>query len=229
MSCKIFRVLSQPIVLIAMFVSAGVIPAVLNVRAAEPAKGEEGFTSLFDGKSLAGWEGDKKIFRVEEGAIIGGSLKEKIDHNYFLRSTKEYGDFELRLKARLVGDGGNAGVQFRTAKIPNHHEVSGYQCDMGIMDGKNIWGALYDESRRNKFLVVGPDEELKKSMRKDGWNDFVVRCEGPHIQIWVNGIQTVDYTEKEESIARTGILAVQIHGGPPSEASYKEIRIKELK
>ena len=128
--------------------------------AAEPATVEEGFVSLFDGKSLEGWEGNEKIFRVEDEAIVGGTLKEKIAHNHFLCTKKEYGDFELRLQAKLVGEGANAGVQFRTQRIPNHHEVSGYQCDMGIMSGKNIWGSLYDESRRNKFLVTGPHEEV---------------------------------------------------------------------
>lgn len=204
--------------------------------AEEPAKVEEGFVAIFDGKTLDGWEGDEKVFRVQEGAIVGGTLKEKIPHNFFLCTTKEYENFELRLQAKLVGEGANAGVQFRTKRIPNHHEVSGYQCDMGIMGGKNIWGWLYDESRRNKFLVEGPHEEVARSMKSDGWNDFVIRCEGPRIQIWTNGIptvdyteKTVDYTEKEENIARSGIIAVQIHGGPPSEAWYRNIRIKELK
>jgi hypothetical protein len=62
----------------------------------------------------------------------------------------------------------------------------------------------------------------------EGWNDYVIRAEGPRVQLWLNGKQTVDYTEKEPDIARRGIIAVQIHGGPPSEAWYKEIYIKEL-
>jgi hypothetical protein len=205
-----------------------VTPLAFAADDAAGSKLEEGFTAIFDGKTLDGWEGDEKVFRVEDGAIVGGNLKEKIPHNFFLCTEKEYENFELRLQAKLVGEGANAGVQFRTKRIPNHHEVSGYQCDMGIMSGKNIWGSLYDESRRNKFLVTGPHEEVEKSMKADGWNDFVIRCEGPHIQIWTNGIQTVDYTEKDDSVARKGILAVQIHGGPPSEAWYRNLRIKEL-
>ena len=70
------------------------------------------------------------------------------------RYTREaFGDFELRLEARLRGEGQNAGVQFRSARIPNDHEVIGYQCDMGRMDGRLIWGALYDESRRRRMLA----------------------------------------------------------------------------
>src|SRR5256885_2096868 len=79
-----------------------------------PAAADDGFTPLFDGKTLAGWEGNKEVFRVENGAIVAGSLQKKVEHNEFLCTAKEYGDFELRLKAKLVGKGDNAGVQFRS-------------------------------------------------------------------------------------------------------------------
>jgi len=189
---------------------------------------QPGFAALFDGKSLAGWEGNEKVFRVEEGAVVAGTLKARIPHNEFLCTKKEYGDFELRLKARLVGQGKNAGVQFRSKRIPNHHEVIGYQCDIGVMRDRSIWGALYDESRRRKFLAIGDDAEIKKVFKPDDWNELVIRCQGPRVQIWLNGYQTVDYTEADDKIARRGIIGLQIHGGPPAEASYKEIRIKEL-
>jgi hypothetical protein len=165
---------------------------------------------------------------VEDGAIVAGSLTERIAHNEFLCSTKEYGDFELRLSARLTGKGQNAGVQFRTARIPNHFEVSGYQCDMGGMQGKSIWGSLYDESRRRKFLAQGDSEKLATLVKADDWNDLVIRCEGPRVQIWVNGLATVDYEEKDDKIARRGVLALQIHGGEPAQAAYKNIRIREF-
>lgn len=190
--------------------------------------GEEGFQPLFDGKTFDGWEGDLKTFRIEDGAIIGGTMKEKIPRNEFLSTKKEFGDFELRLQAKLAGDGANAGVQFRTKRIPNHHEVIGYQCDMGHMEGRCIWGSLYDESRRKKFLLHGDKEKVEKAFKPGEWNDFVVRCEGSRVQIWLNGVQTIDYKEDDAQVERTGIIAVQIHGGPPSEASYRKIRIKRL-
>lgn len=183
---------------------------------------------LFDGRTLAGWEGDAKVFRVAEGAIVAGSLTEKIAHNHFLCTTKEYGDFELRLKAKLTGAGDNAGIQFRSQRVPNHHEVSGYQCDMGNMTGRSIWGSLYDESRRNKFLAHGDAAAVAKAVKPDDWNELVIRCEGPRIRIWLNGVPTVDYTETEANIARRGVLGLQIHGGAPSEARYKDISIVEL-
>ena len=190
---------------------------------------EPGFNPLFDGKTLAGWEGDAKVFRVAEGAIVAGSLTEKIPHNEFLASKEEFGDFELRLKARLTGKGQNAGVQFRSQRIVDHFEMIGYQCDMGVMQGKSIWGALYDESRRRKFLAEPADPaKLKAAFKPDDWNDLAIRCEKGHVQIWVNGVQTVDYNESENSIPRRGRLGLQIHGGEPAEAAYKEIRLKRL-
>jgi len=184
--------------------------------------------ALFDGKSLDGWEGNTAMFRVEDGAIVGGTLKEKIPHNEFLCTTKEYGDFELRLKFKVLGEGVNAGVQFRTKRIPNHHEVSGYQADIGGTKEKNYWGALYDESRRRKILVQPDPAVAAKAAKPDDWNEYVIRAEGPRIRLTLNGVQTVDYTETEEGIDRRGIIAVQIHGGPPSEAWYKDIIIEEL-
>ena len=180
---------------------------------------------VFDGKTFAGWEGDLAIFRIQDGAIVGGSLERKVARNEFLCTTKTYGDFELRLKVKLLGgEAANAGIQFRTRRIPNHHEVSGYQADMGT----GYWGALYDESRRNKVLK-GPDQEKMKSVIKvDDWNDYVIRAEGRRIQIWVNGVQTVDYVEEDPKIETTGVIAVQIHGGPPSEAWYKDITLLDL-
>lgn len=180
--------------------------------------------SLFNGKTLDGWEGNLKIFRVQDGAIVGGSLDDKVVRNEFLCTTRSYGDFELRLKFKLLGQGANAGVQFRTKRIPNHHEVSGYQADMG--DG--WWGALYDESRRNRVLT-GPDQtKMKTVVRAGEWNDYRIRAEGTHIQIWLNDVQTVDYTETDPNMEVTGLICPQIHGGPPSEAWYKDITVVEL-
>src|SRR5690348_1987779 len=165
--------------------------------------------SLFDGKTLKGWEGDtEKTWKVEDGTITAGSLETVVPRNEFLCTTKTYENFELKVTFKLVGDKAkaNAGVQFRTKRIPNHHEVSGYQADVG----EGWWGKLYDESRRNKVLA-GEDNKLGDKLKKEDWNDYVIRAEGKHIQLWVNGVQTVDYTEKEENIDSKGIIAVQIH------------------
>ncbi len=187
-------------------------------------KTEEGFQSLFDGQSLKGWDGDSTVFRIESESIVGGQLKERIPHNYFLSSAEEYSDFELRLEFRLIGPDTNAGVQIRSKRIPDHHEMIGYQADLG----QNYWGALYDESRRNKILTAPNKEELAKALKPGEWNHYRIHCEGRRIQLWINDFQTVDYTEADEAIEQRGLIAVQIHGGPPGEAHYRNIRIRKI-
>ena len=185
---------------------------------------EADFVSLFDGKSLSGWEGNLDVFRVRGGAIVGGSLAAPVARNEFLCTQEQYGNFDLRLRFKVLGNNANAGVQFRTRRIPNHHEVKGYQADLG----QGYWGALYDESRRGKILAQPTADQVRDILKRDDWNDYRIRCLGPRIQIWLNGSPTVDYTERDASIERTGVIGLQIHGGPPSEAWYREIRIKKL-
>jgi hypothetical protein len=183
--------------------------------------------SIFDGKTFDGWEGETtKTWRIEDGAFVGGSLTEKVPHNEFLATKKSYANFDLHLKFKLIGTDGfiNGGVQFRSLRIPNHYEMIGYQAD----EGDGYYGSLYDESRRKKTLV-SPDKDLiEKALKKNEWNDYRIRCEGRHIQLWLNGVQTVDYTEQDETIEQTGLIAVQIHGNGKAEAWYKDIVIEEL-
>jgi len=181
---------------------------------------------LFNGKDLTGWEGDEKTWRVEDGAIVGGSLDAVVPRNEFLCTTAAYGDFELKLKFKLLGDRdkANGGVQFRTKRIPKHHEVMGYQADIG----QGYWGALYDESRRNKVLAGPKAEEVAKIVKFDDWNEYRIRAEGPHIRLWLNGTMTVDYMERDEKVERTGIIGLQVHGGAKTKALYKDLMIEEL-
>jgi hypothetical protein len=183
---------------------------------------------LFDGKTFDGWEGDtKKTWRIEDGAIGGGTLSEIVPRNEFLCTTATYSDFELKVKFKLLGDKAkaNAGVQFRTRQIPNDHEVSGYQADIG----QDCWGALYDESRRNKVLAR-PDKDLIAKVVKHGdWNEYVIRCEGPRVRLWLNGELTVDFTEADEKVERSGVIGLQVHGGAKAKVYYKDVRIEELK
>ncbi len=182
---------------------------------------------LFDGKTLAGWEGDTdKTWKVEDGAITAGSLTDTVPRNEFLCTTKTYENFELKVTFKLTGDKAkaNAGVQFRTKRIPKHHEVSGYQADLG----QDYWGSLYDESRRNKVLAKPDPKVIEKLVKHEDWNEYVIRCEGPRIKLWLNGTLTVDYTEEDEKVERSGIIGLQIHGGAKAKAYYKNITIEEL-
>lgn len=102
------------------------------------------------------------------------------------------------------------------------HEVIGYQADMG----QQYWGCLYDESRRKKVLAGPAEGKLK--LNRDGWNEYVIRAEGPHITLDLNGVRTVDYTETEAGIEQSGFIALQLHGGPPLEIHFKNLLIEEL-
>ena len=181
---------------------------------------------LFDSKTFNGWEGNLALFRIESDAIVGGTLTAKIERNEFLCTTRKFKDFELRLSVKLLGgDKANAGIQFRTERIANHHEVIGFQADMGA----GWWGALYDESRRKRVLK-GPDQEKMKNVIREGeWNDYTIRADGPRVQLSINGFQTVDYVETDPTVADSGLICVQIHSGPPSEAWYRDIKVAELK
>ena len=169
---------------------------------------------LFDGKSLEGWEGDtEKTWRIQDGAIVGGSLKEKVPRNEFLATKKTFKNFDLKLKFKLVGTEGfvNSGVQYRSVRIPKPpNEMRGYQADLG--DPK-WWGCIYDESRRNKVMAQSDMAKIEPVLKRQDWNDYRIRAVGPRVQIWINGVQTVDYTEADESIPQDGHIAVQIHGG----------------
>jgi hypothetical protein len=185
------------------FLLTGVVAfsLIAEIRAIPPVR-------IFDGKTFAGWEGDtNKTFRIEDGAIIGGSLKQNVPHNEFLCTTRSFTNFIARLKFKLIGD-----------------PATGYQADMG----EGWWGCLYDESRRNKVLVKPDQAVIEKALKRNEWNDYEIRCEGKRIQIILNGARTIDYTEEDPTVPGFGIIGLQIHGGGKAEAAYKDISIEEL-
>ena len=192
-----------------------------SLSMAVQAEDEKGFKPLFDGQTLKGWEGDQSLWQVHDKMIIGKSPG--IQRNEFLATEKDYGDFELRLEFRLHDGQGNSGIQFRSRRAPKGHGCIGYQADIG----QNYWGCLYDEERRRKVLVQAPPE-LAGKLRKNGWNSYTIRAEGDRVTLKVNGVTTVDYVEKDKDIARSGIIALQIHSGPAMQIDFRNLRIKEL-
>ena len=185
------------------------------------------FTPLFDGRTFDGWEGDiQGTWSIEESALVAGSLEETSPRNEFLATTREYENFELRLRYKLLGTEGfvNGGVQFRSRRIPGHHEVIGYQADLGA----GYDGYLYDESRRRRMLTDAAPELIRRLVRVDDWNDYRIVAVGARIQLFLNGVRTVNYTEEDASVVRRGIIALQIHGGCKAIVRYRDIEIREL-
>ena len=183
---------------------------------------------LFNGKNFKGWQGDTlHTWRIQDGALVGGSLTEKVPHNEFISTTKSYSNYVLRLQFKLTGTEGfiNGGVQFHSQRIANPpYEMTGYQADLG----KGFWASLYDESRRDKLLAVADSVTVKKILKPNDWNSYEVRSTGKRIQIKLNGQQTVDYTEPTATIPQAGLIALQVHGGGKVEVHYKNIILEEL-
>ena len=185
--------------------------------------------ALFDGKTFQGWDGDtNKTWRIAGGALVGGSLKENVPRNEFIATTRSFTNFVLKLKFKLTGSEGfvNGGVQIRSERTSNPpNEMSGYQVDIGDPEW---WGCIYDESRRNKVVAKSDINEINKVLKRQDWNEYVIRAEGKRIRATINGVQTVDYTEPEDSIPQRGRIGLQVHGGGKAEAWYKDITIEEL-
>jgi len=201
-------------------VKAGAQKSIVIAREGIRLKKEEAqFTRVFDGVSLNGWKQPGKVFRVEEGAIVGGSLEKAIGRgNDYIAIDGDFGDFELRLEARIKGaDSPNGGIYLRASRTAG----VGYQADLGSA----YYGCLYDEVRRSRMLAwANPKQEIETGQ----WVAYRIRCEGPRIRIWINGTQTVDYTEKEPGIAMSGAIGLQSHANRTNETWYRNIRVRKL-
>lgn len=209
---------------------------------------ESGFKPIFDGQSLAGWDGNTQFWRVEDGAITGQTTAENPTkgNTFIVWRAGELDDFELRLEYRIVG--GNSGVQYRSWEDEaewGKWVIGGYQADLEAGD---TWsGALYGErfrgilAARGEKTVIGADHkreavgtvgdsaELQKGIRKEDWNEYVIRAEGYHFVHAINGNVTIDSTDKDtERRRRTGLLALQLHAGPPMKVQFRNIRLKRL-
>jgi hypothetical protein len=217
--------------------------AVSNAHAAEP-KGK-----LFNGKDLTGWDGNPAFWSVQDGAIIGKTTPENpAKGNTFLIYTNgNVSDFELTLSYKIVG--GNSGIQYRSKILdPKNWVVGGYQGDFEA--GKTFSGILYEERGRGilaqrgqktvikdaegkpKVEVVGSlgkSEDIQAKIKNEDWNDYRIVAKDNHLQHFINGTQTIDVVDEQESkAAKSGILALQLHAGPPMTVQFKNILIKPL-
>jgi mono/diheme cytochrome c family protein/glucose/arabinose dehydrogenase len=184
-------------------------------------------TPLFDGKSFDGWEGDtEKTWRIEDGAIVGGSM-EGNPRNEFLATEKSFRNFILTFEYKLVGTEGfvNGGVQFHSQRLADPaHEMIGFQADIGA----GYTGFLYDESRRNKMLATAEKELIERIEKPGEWNHYTIRAEADRIRLYINGTQTIDYTEADSEIPLDGRIGLQIHGDCKAVISYRNIAIETL-
>jgi hypothetical protein len=185
--------------------------------------------TFFDGKTLKDWEGDRRWWKVENGAIVGRLSTDRKMGNTFLYSKKKYRDFELHFEVRMRGKGnpGNSGVQIRsTVKDARLYSVIGPQCEIAGLTGKHIFGCLVTEPTGDPMLPA-PAEVVQKVVKLHDFNDYYIRCVGKHITIRVNGHTTVDSDFKP--MPAEGVIAWQLHGWfPGMEVVFKHIRFREL-
>lgn len=214
----------------------------------KPVDRDEGFTSIFDGKSLDGWQGDAKLWRVEDGAIVGETTETiTLKRNKFIYWNQgDVDDFALRMKFRISGtDKANSGVQVRSS-VDDEGHMAGYQAD--IERGGKYCGILYSEktgrgilcqrgqkvvqtSKKDKTVEQVADAEmLFKKVNIDDWNEIEVIAQGDHIIVKINGNITADFTDKDkEQLVKSGKIGLQLHVGPPMKIEFKDIKLKRLK
>jgi len=185
---------------------------------------------LFDGTSLTGWDvraGEEQWWKAADGMIVGGSLTDNVPHNTFLATKESFTNFELVFKIRIRGAGGfvNSGIQIRSVRVPDSHEMRGYQVDAG----PGWWGKLYDESRRNTVIGEPKDAKALAAAIKEGeWNDYRIVAEGPAIRSWINGVAALDYVEQDAAIPLIGQIGIQVHGGGKALVEVKDFKIEVL-
>lgn len=207
--------------------------------------GEEGSLpklELFDGLTLAGWDGDARFWSVENGAIVGRSTLDNPcnETNYLVWRGGEVGDFELACEFKI--DGGNSGVQFRSRDL-GARQIAGYQAD--IEDGPNWTGCLYEQDgrgvigKRGERVVLDADSRaaialddaaaLLGRVRAHDWNEYVIRAIGPRIELAINGTRMLELVDRDtQHVATRGLLALQLHAGAPMRVEFKNFRLREF-
>jgi len=222
--------------------SAIVLCGTVYVSAQE--KDEEGFVTIFNGKDLTGWEANPAIWSVEDGVLIGQSPRGEpySRQDYIYWAEAEPGDFVLKLRYRLTGRGSNSGVQFRSEKRPNW-DCYGYQADMeepanwtgclfhhsrGGIVMRGFMGTITADGKNETKQFANPTELAKKYTTVDEWNDYEIIAIGSLIVLKINGELMCIVNDQHERAAKKGIIAFQMHPGPPMKVEFKDVRIKIL-
>lgn len=203
---------------------------------------EDGFRSMFNGQDLAGWEGRPGWWRVEDGCLTSESTDAKPcpSAHYLMWRGGKPGDFEMRAEYRLVGAAANSGIQFRSRELPDF-DTSGYQADMEA--GDQWTGCLFEHTRggvsmrgqktvidrdgKKEITPLGDPQELLRRVKKNDWNEYRIVARGNEITLTINGVVMTQVTDNQTSIAaKDGVIALQMHPGPPMKVQFRNLRIK---
>ncbi len=209
------------------------------------AESEDGFKPLFNGKTLEGWDGDPKFWSVVDGNVVGKTTAENPTkgNTFLIWRAGTVDDFVLRFSYKIVN--GNSGVQYRSKDMGNW-VVGGYQGDFEA--GKTYSGILYEErgprgimAQRGEKVVVGEDgkktvvekfgdsAKLQAGIKHEDWNEYEITARGNHFTHMINGNKTVEVTDNDgKNFMASGVLALQLHAGPPMTVEFKDVRLKRL-
>lgn len=180
---------------------------------------KDGYTLLFNGRDLTGWEGDRALWSVAGGVLVGSTDGHPIKRNTFLITKDKFSDFVLKAEIKLRNH--NSGIQFRSQAQPDW-VVAGYQADAA--EG-NWWGSLYDERGKRGVIVNGWKGKGETVVKAGDWNQYEITARGNHIQLKLNGLVTA---ELDDDQAREGIMALQLHAGPAMKVEFRNIKLKKL-
>ena len=180
---------------------------------------QDGFKPLYNRRNLKQWRGDGRLWRVNNGVIVGSTDDLQIMQNTFLIHKKEFGDFHLKFQVKLRN--GNSGVQFRSEELPDF-VVRGLQADMAE---NNWWGSLYDEKGKRGVIVNGWKDKAEKVVEAGDWNDYEIQARGENISLKVNGVTTAEW---KDSTRLDGVLALQLHRGPGMKVYFRNLRIQRI-
>jgi hypothetical protein len=194
------------------------VALVIGVLAATPgadAGPDTGFTSLFNGKDLTGWDGDPKLWSVHEGMIVGKHPEDKTTNRY-LCTKEKYGDFILHVSWKLMSPKGNSGVQIRSEPKPNLL-VAGFQVEIAA----DNCGGIFEELGRG--WLAKPSAAGKAAVKLGEWNHYVITAKGDQVTVQINGVPAVDL--RDDKGRQTGVIALQHYQG---EVRFKDLKLKKL-
>lgn len=210
---------------------------------------QDGYESLFDGKTLKNWDGNPDFWRVEDGCITGQTTPEKPTkgNTFIIYRGGDVGDFELTLEYKIIG--GNSGIQYRSFEVPdNKWVIGGYQADFeagdtysGINYGERFRGILANRGQKTVVKkgpdgkvqvevvgMVGESKEIQTHIKKEDWNTYHITAKGFTFEHRINDVLTSVCTDEHPDRRATGLLALQLHAGPPMKVQFRNIKLKKL-
>ncbi len=182
---------------------------------------EPGFTSVFDGRTLTGWDFDERLWMVQDGAMVGTTQNNQLAYDEFAILRGRYGDFVFRTEMKLRNH--RSGIQFRSEEL-REWRVQGLQA-AAAQD--SMWGCIYDQGGadegRNHGIVANGWNAARKVVHLTGWNTYEVACSGSSVRLALNGTHVLTYDSVK---ARDGVIAFALIAGPGMQVSFRNIRIK---